>query len=295
MYENRARGTCTSSAVLMTTVLRAVGIPTRMVICTPLVDASNADNLELVRRGLAHHQLRALVVENLEALGQSNASHTFNEVFVGNRWRRLNYNQLDQNTLDRELFGILTHTHTFNDLSDVPLATTWGSAKRREPLGGINAYTATHVSDLFGAHAQVDNLPAGAGLRVLTISAVRWLGDPDLPQCVVGARFDQDGSGHLFLHVAESAFGATMSQYGRFYEAVSKAFVLTSPDQPPVAARAERGFWLDTGSNCREFYLRIPANEMKKLRPGVQYELVPTAGNSDVRWQVGPAVRISKS
>ncbi|MHC4575057.1 MAG: transglutaminase domain-containing protein, partial [Planctomycetota bacterium] len=41
MFYNKTHGTCTSVAVYLTTVLRAVGIPTRMIIVVPAVDASD--------------------------------------------------------------------------------------------------------------------------------------------------------------------------------------------------------------------------------------------------------------
>ena len=95
MYTNRTRGSCTSSAVYLTTVLRAVGIPTRMIITIPVVDASDARNVELVKTRLTHHAVRQQVLEGIERLGSSFAAHTFNEVWVGGRWRRLNYSVLD--------------------------------------------------------------------------------------------------------------------------------------------------------------------------------------------------------
>ncbi len=128
MYQHRSCGTCTSTAILLTTVMKAVGIPTRMILCTPLVDASGGDNVELVRKGLTHHAMSESILSALKPLKNANASHTFCEVFVGKRWRRLNFSVLGQNTLDRNLFGLLTHVNTFNDFADARLAATWGGA-----------------------------------------------------------------------------------------------------------------------------------------------------------------------
>jgi len=49
-----------------------------------------------------------------EALGGSTSwnGHTFNEVFVGGRWRRLNYSTLGENTFGPHVFGLLTHVLT---------------------------------------------------------------------------------------------------------------------------------------------------------------------------------------
>jgi len=38
MFANRTYGTCTSTAIYQTMVLRALGIPTRMILCIPLAD-----------------------------------------------------------------------------------------------------------------------------------------------------------------------------------------------------------------------------------------------------------------
>ena len=45
---------------------------------------------------------------------------------------RLNDRKLGQNSLDAGLMGMLAHVNTFNDLSEVPLAETWG---KRYALG----------------------------------------------------------------------------------------------------------------------------------------------------------------
>jgi hypothetical protein len=267
MYLNRACGTCTSTAILMTTVLKAVGIPTRMILCTPMVDGSGGDNVDLVRKGLAHHAVRESIVPALNRLKNSNASHTFCEVYVGKRWRRLNFNVLGQNTLDPNLFGLLTHVNTFKDLADANLAATWGARKPDEIFRYANAYTAVEVSDLFGMHSRIPNPPVipEKPLANLVVSKAYWLETKDLPSCIDPAKFKKDGSGHLFLHI-EKPVGEKPEQYQAFYEAATKSFLLTSPGNPDVRAAAERGYWLNSDLDYREFYVRVPPDEMKKLR-----------------------------
>src|SRR5262249_13529291 len=48
MFACKTYGTCTSYAVYQTTVLRALGIPTRMITAIPIVDASDDAQLDLV-------------------------------------------------------------------------------------------------------------------------------------------------------------------------------------------------------------------------------------------------------
>jgi hypothetical protein len=184
MFANRSHGTCTSTAVYLTTVLRALGIPTRMVLALPLVDATDPAQVELVRENLHHHRVKRTVLLGLaSAKGYSN--HTFNEVFVGGRWVRLNYSKLGQNILDAGTLGLLTHVNTFNDLSDVPLAATWGKryalGERDDVFPYGNPYRAAQVSDHFGKYASIDN-PEAREHQSLTLTRAYWPSSPDCPE-----------------------------------------------------------------------------------------------------------------
>ncbi len=169
MFYNHTHGSCTSFAIYQTTVLRALGIPTRIVLVTPLVDPSEEDQVQLVRKGITHHQVRATLLEGLERNRQGFVAHTFNEVYVGNRWRRLNYNHLGQNILDPHCFGLHVHLYTFTDWSEANLAATWGyryaKGIRTETFKGGNPYSALAISDLFGRRSHLPNPPAAVPAR----------------------------------------------------------------------------------------------------------------------------------
>jgi len=151
MYYNKTCGTCTSFAIALTTVLRAIGIPTRMIIVIPIVDASNPNQTQLVEQGISNNQVRQVVLDWLNRAGTGFTSHTFNEVYVGNQWHRLNYTKLGQPILDEHCFGLYTHLYTFNDLSDANLAPTWGwrygKGIRNDVFGYSNPYTTMILSD----------------------------------------------------------------------------------------------------------------------------------------------------
>ena len=84
--------------------MRAVGIPTRTVLCIPLVDANDERERELAETRIRHNRVRRIVTTAAkEAIG-SWTSHTFNEVWVGGHWRRLNYSELGQDI--RELVAL---------------------------------------------------------------------------------------------------------------------------------------------------------------------------------------------
>jgi hypothetical protein len=294
MFYHRMRGTCTSSAILLTTTLRAADIPARMILCTPLVDASGGDNLDLVRSGISNHRVRQILIDALEPLRNSNASHTFNEVYVGGRWRRLNYDRLGQNIFDRGCFGLLVHVNTFLDLSTAGL-TSWGGRTRDDVFRYENSYTATAVSDAFGPHCNEQNPPAEGRkkLEKLVIRKVRWLSSDDLPAAVRGSKFADDGSGHLFLHAEKPDFDADGDAYRVFYDAVAKDFRLTAEGAPEVSAAAERGYWLNSDQDAREFYVRIPADKLKLMKPGTAYRIEALKQNAAARWEIDAATRVS--
>jgi predicted outer membrane repeat protein len=151
MYCNKTRGTCTSTAVALTTALRAIGIPARMIIVIPIVDASNPNQARLVEQGITNGHVRRVILDWLNGAGTGFTAHTFNEVYVGNRWHRLNYSKLGQPILDEHCFGLHTRLYTFNDLSAADLAPTWGwrygKSITNDVFGYYNPYTTMTLSD----------------------------------------------------------------------------------------------------------------------------------------------------
>ena len=161
MFRNKTHGSCTSFAVYLTTVLRALGIPTRMIIVVPAVDPSNEEQLRLVKYGITHKRVQETMLAGLTRSGKGFTAHTFNEVYVGSRWHRLNYNRLGQPILDQRLFGLHTHLYTFGDLSEVNLAPTWGWRYGKGQTNVVfrhgNPYSTIELSDLFGCHSSIAN------------------------------------------------------------------------------------------------------------------------------------------
>ena len=81
MFANKTHGSCTSTAIYQTTVLRALGIPTRMILCIPPADASDPAQVKMLDKGLTHHQVRRDVL--LGAIGgrqQLQQSHVLRSI-----------------------------------------------------------------------------------------------------------------------------------------------------------------------------------------------------------------------
>jgi hypothetical protein len=163
MFYNKTCGSCTSVAIYLTTALRALGIPTRMIIVSPAVDVSNGEQLRLVKERITHNRVRETMLAGLRQSSNDFTSHTLNEVYVGNHWHRLNYNKLGQSILDEHQFGLQTHLYTFSDLSEPNLAPTWGwryaKGLRNDVFKHSNPYSAIALSELFGSHSNIPNPP----------------------------------------------------------------------------------------------------------------------------------------
>ena len=161
MFYHKTHGSCTSTAVYLTTVLRALGIPTRMVLVAPAVDASDPEQILLVKKAITHNRVRMTMLPGLNRASRGTTNHIFNEVYLGNRWCRLDYSQLGCSNFGLHRFGLQTHVYTFNDLSDANLAPTWGrryaKGEHNDVFRHDNPYTAVEVSELFGPHGQVPN------------------------------------------------------------------------------------------------------------------------------------------
>jgi hypothetical protein len=300
MFYRKTYGTCTSAAVLQATVLRAVGIPTRIIVTIPLVDASDPEQVKLAEKGLTHHEVRHTVLTGLTAAGESFANHTYLEVFVGRRWRRLNYTALGQNVLDRRYFGLMIHVHTFNDLSEAGLAPTWGAryalGKRDDVFRHANPYRTLVLTDRFGKYADVPN-PSVKEHKQLTISKVYWADAKEARESVRGyADSAMPGSGRLFVHVEEwFEHAGDHLQYRAFVrEKADPNFVLRAEGRPDVRCQTSGGFITDTARQLREFEIVIPPAEFAKMVTGVAYTLRPVNARKDYRWEVKEGLRISR-
>jgi hypothetical protein len=295
MFQHRQRGSCTSSAIYLNGCLRALGIPTRIVLAIPVVDSSDEREVATLDR-LQHHRVRGIIQQGAGSLGNAWSSHTFNEVFVGGRWRRLNYNNLGQNTLDPQFFGLMTHVATFNDWADGNMAENWGirlsNGQARETFGGSNPYSTISMSDRFGAHANLENPADTREHRTLTIDRAYWFherpGDFDM------RLDDPDTAGHIVVHVVEGRAGEGPQQYKRFYDRVGKQFVLKADGHPDIPVHATRGYWAAPEQGLQHFYLRIEPDNFARMMNDVAYELHWIEAAGAHRWAVIPGVTLTK-
>ena len=293
MFYNKTHGSCTSFAVYLTTVLRALGVPTRMIIVIPAVDPSNEEQLRLVKERITHNQVRQMMLAGLRRPGQAFAAHTYNEVYVGNRWHRLNYNKLGQSILDRNNLGLHTHLYTFGDLSEANLPATWGWRYGKNIKTDIfkhsNPYSAVTLSDLFGDHSNIVNPDFQIPERkYLTINKAYWFHSNQRPSWIRSDAVPKDDDGHMLFHIDEWFEDEGIIQYKSFYSMADKRFILKSRGYPDVQAYAERGYW------NQEFYIRIPKQEYVKMKADVLYVVHPVNSNPEYQWKIKQPVTICK-
>jgi len=291
MFENKIHGSCTSSAIYLSTGLRAAGVPARTIVCVPIFDANDEREVGWIGTRITHQGMREQLERAAGELRGKWASHTFNEVLVGGRWRRLNYTRLGQNVLD-EGMGLMVHVNTFGDHSEGRLL-GWGD-REVHPLhdslfGGPNPYSCISLSDRFGAHAKVEDGPLTAAVRELTIERLAWYDDPERPARLTTTLKETDRAGYFFAHFDTN--GVDGHDALAFWRGVDKHFALRSHGHDDVLAQGIEKFWGDSG----DFILRIEPADFARLEPGVDYELVWAGKGEPASWKVRNTATITRS
>lgn len=292
MFYDKVHGSCTSSSVYLTTIFRALGIPTRIVFCIPPFDVKDPKQAELFYQSIHHNQVRDTVHKALEGMNAF-ANHLFNEVYIDHHWVRLNYSKLGQPILDAHYFGLLTHILTTSDLSKVPLAETWGMryfnyASAETKMSSSNPYRLVMVRDQFGENAKVDNPETAPPpeLTTATISALLMPDAPELPAFVreglaAGTRKAPD----LVMPFKEWVEGTYM-QMRVFRTKVGHEFVLSAAGQPDLHASLGGSTWSKGDGSFQAFSLEVRAADRGRIAPGVAYALKPVDTSEKYRWVV---------
>ena len=94
--------------------------------------------------------------------------------------------------------------------------------------------------------------------------------------------------------VDESRDGEGAPQFAEFFERADRRLVLRAAGVPDVHAEVLQSWWVDPRREVAEFYVRIPALEFDKMRPGKRYELVARNEGARSRWNVADGVAIRK-
>ncbi len=292
MFYNKTHGSCTSTAIYLTTALRAVGIPTRMILTMPVVDANDPQEIKLIQNGVSHNKVRKIMLNGLSGLSNAWANHTFNEVYIGNRWIRLDGTKLGPNILSRNSFGLITHLLTFNDLSDAKLAQTWGIncpwVKKSPFFGKNNPYNASSVSDLFGSHCRLQN--PDADLKELKVLGAYWDGDSYLE----GLKPKKRNS--FFIETDWDREYFSFSVLDPFLDKAGPEFELVKDEKTRITARLYEGncYHTSKGKELCGFWVTIYDKKYTQIDRGVPYKLVPKKQDGECKWVMGEDITLTR-
>lgn len=305
LFNARKIGSCTPTAILFSTILRAMGIPTRIILTVPVIDPNSPTQQASINSKITHPLVKDTIVTGIGSSRGWN-SHTYNEVFVGKRWVKLNYNTLGQNNLSAGYFGLMTQVNTFVDWSDGNMSRTWGmriavadSGGQLNPaLSSQNQYMSRSLSDLFGTHA---NVVIPVEHKNLTINGVFWPHDSGLSPGIRDINFTA-ATGKIFLTSFEEFFpDQDYPQYGRFLQKSPRKIRLVADGQPPVMAElAALGYHTEgtTFNGVQRIFVVFPfmiSNADYGAMPsGVSYRIEPINDAGVYTLSVKPGVTFKK-
>ena len=282
MYRNKTVGSCTSTGIYLNGCLRALGIPTRIVLCIPFADASDPREMEMVKIGISQPSVRAHLLASLSPLQNSWSSHTFNEVYVDGHWHRLNYNRLGQGIYDKQLFGMITHVATFGDWSEAEAHRTIGmrqeSDDKNDRFGFRNPYSCISLRDQIGVHAEID-FPEYAAPSP-TIQAIHWSDDPELPERILNNFQERNRKGC----VAVITSVGSLTEFTELLASNDRTVRLTAQkDDAPgfIKTQLDRGcFWI--GDGVAKIYIPLSDAQRSSLSKDTDYLVQPVSE----KWRV---------
>jgi len=217
-------------------------------------------------------------------------SHTFNEVWVDGRWRRLNYSKLGQGILDGGTLGLMVHIGTFDDWADARMSETVG---RRHELnlfddvfGGPNPYSTIALRDAVGEHCRAVSFDAA--LQAMRVRALAWTDDPSLPADIVSGCAEK---GRFGLIAVIPDLDAEQALH-EFFEGADPSVVLEAKGRSPIATRLDRGcWWFKNG--VAYVYLPFGSGERDALARGVEYRA--KASNATPGFQLALDLAVERS
>ncbi|MDR3692216.1 MAG: transglutaminase domain-containing protein [Fimbriimonas sp.] len=289
MFERRCHGACTSSSIYIATILRALGIPTRILYFIPPCDANDPTQVKILASSISRRATRQTIIDGVQG-ATGFANHMFDEVWIDGRWRRLNYSDLDQEIVDGNYLGLMTHIDTCADISETHLAETWGLRTERWPkvqvrLSSINPYQLIAAKDHWGKYAvREDRAPSE--LTSATVIGVLWPGTADYRELIPDD--SQLPKTDLFLEIKEWIANRNYMQLREFIAGADPHFILRSPGHSDVGIHYN-------GLNCNNSTVRGFAMNFddagSKLAPGVAYTLVPRNDGAPHPWRVAEGVK----
>ena len=137
MFRNRTRGSCGSTSIFYTTILRSLGIPARISVMVPIVDYDSSSQL---------HLLNALSDETKTMITKRESTdHFVCEAFIGNRWIIVDMSQYRDRV---KMEGSFIKVVDFDSWKHVDFVHDW------EGIGvqGRNPYKLIYIEEQYPIH-----------------------------------------------------------------------------------------------------------------------------------------------
>ncbi len=126
MFKARAHGTCSSIATLQVTMLRAAGLPARLIQTLPLINRYEADPEPLVDR-----MRRRIYAQGYEwGPGGGGANHMYTEVWLNSRWVRVDRSVGTGPMVGNKLFVKVFSAADWNNLYPARASSDWDNENR---------------------------------------------------------------------------------------------------------------------------------------------------------------------
>ena len=133
MFENHTHGSCGSTANFHSTILRSLGIPTRIIQTIPILDTSKARQMNLLDSLSAG--TKSKLISNI------GYNHFLVEAFIGNRWIRINNSSFEDHI---EMGGVFIKIIAFDSWKEIDFANSWGRSGRPYSLVEIEEQKPIH-------------------------------------------------------------------------------------------------------------------------------------------------------
>jgi hypothetical protein len=268
------------------------------VFCIPPFDPNDETQAQMLYGAIHHNEVREAIRAALDGTSGFE-NHLFNEVYVGGHWERLNYARLGQPILDRHYFGLLTHIYSCSDLSDVPLAQTWGMRYFHYPadqpkLSSVNPYRLISVADHFGANANLSNPPVPpVELQKVAIIGLYGNDAPEVPEVFKKSWSEMASRPDVpdFLIAIKEWLPNAPNQMRALQGRIGRKFVLKAPGHPQIRAHLTQ-LDMSSGGNFQAFGAQIDAEDKPKLVPGAAYSIEPINISDTYRWLVASNVAL---
>jgi transglutaminase-like putative cysteine protease len=283
MFERGVRGSCSPSSIYLSGCLRALGVPTRTVLCIPAIDANDEREVALLRQGIEHPEVRGTLLSAAQRARGAWTSHSFNEVRIGGRWWRLDYDVLGRGILVPDSLGLMVHVATFRDWADARMPETLGRRQtldlRDARLDGPNPYSTISIRDAFGEHSGLE--PPAPVERRLHVARLFWSDDPALHEDIQ-ASVAKHGRFGLFARVtgipSSDALREVLGQGDR-------RVWLEAPGAPRLGIGFDPGCWWYSNGTAH-VYLPFGAADRRDLREGVEYAVVARNRTDGYAWEI---------